>query len=198
MLNKIFWKSKNFFVLCIVITLINCITVHDLSLTNTKESKSEVNPIHLVIKDVKITDYDDDEKTLYESYFKSNLKNSFEKSKSFHSVEFYKKGKQYINSRIIDIELIDYKNKVYIHPLYFPLSILTLTIYIWVGGPVITYKQNYKIKIDVYNEKLNKLNSTSNDFSFSKNQNIYNSQDRTEEVIHNRFKFVLESIQKGL
>ncbi|EKR27626.1 hypothetical protein [Leptospira interrogans] len=135
----------------------------------------------------------------------SNLENRLEKEEKLTlsvidyalKSDYFKKVK-YIgqkspsdrNYHVLQISCDEYSERREPHLAYFPLAILTVTLYIWFGGPIHTDTSKYSCELNVQDSKQKIVFSDKKAISNEKNSNLYDSrryfpssiEDRTEVI----------------
>ena len=182
-----------------LLSFLNCIT-HDSVLLNSSKYKSStnLNKETIAIRNIEIIDYPDNQKAFFESMLKANLYNALTETETFQEVNYYKDSNTNAKVKIIDLKFKKYFNQLEVHPLYFPLATLTLTLYIWFGGPIVRYEADYTLEVNSYDSKGNKLKSATQNFKDSTNENIYSGFKARREIPSIRFNFILDSIRSVL
>jgi len=87
------------------------------------------------IDHVKISDFSVDEKNVVENSLTINLLEYTREGNYFRAVNLLP-GELGDDSVVLHFEFQSYEQKRSVHPAYFPLALLTLTLYIWFGGPI--------------------------------------------------------------
>jgi len=96
------------------------------------------------------------------------------------------------------IKFKKYENNLYLHPLYFPLSMITLTLYIWIGGTIVVHESDIDMQVDIYDNKYNLITSNEYNLKFKLNENIYNKSIPNREIPKLKSIFILNSITSSL
>ncbi|WP_246834929.1 hypothetical protein [Leptospira kanakyensis] len=179
----------------LVIFTQNCLN-HKSSLLDQhfKIKDTHYRNINLFIRKIEISKVDDDLKSLQEETIKSNIKILLEQSNLFKSVNYYSNFLNDENAIIVDLDFYQYDNHLRIDPLYFPLSFLTLTLYIWFGGNIVNFESKIKLEINSY-DKNNKL-LASKIFREENiiNDNIYNPWKSRRIIPEIKSNFILKSV----
>jgi hypothetical protein len=191
-------KTKITFFITFLLNM-NCL-IHKTSLLDQNFTFNEGNNNRrcLLLNKVSIIESDGEMKDILESLMRSNIKILLENSKSFQEVIYYSNVSISKDCYLIDIDFFEYENELTVHPNYFPLSIVTLTFYIWFGGPIVTYESKIKMNISVSNSENIKIKSESFEVNYNINDNIYNGWFSRREVPRLKSKFILESILKTI
>lgn len=137
-----------------------------------------------------------DTKELQEVVFKANLKRELSKEKYFNSVDYYNEPLDK-EAYILDIQFIKSYEDISVHPMYFPGAILTLTLYIWFGGPIVSNAVEDNLIVSVYNPKGQMQSQIKKELKYQENENFYSLfkdyKDRRSELL---FTSIKEAFQK--
>jgi hypothetical protein len=177
----------------------NCISIKSSLLDqNLFYEKKVLKQNSILVRNVRVFDNDENLKNAYEMTMKSNIKILLENSKLFKNVEYYSKFSSKFNSVIIDIKFKKYENNLYLHPFYFQLSMITLTLYIWIGGTIVVHESDIDMQVDIYDNKYNLITSNEYNLKFKLNENIYNKSIPNREIPKLKSIFILNSITSSL
>ncbi len=177
----------------------NCISIKSSLLDqNLFYEKKVLKKNSILVRNVRVFDNDENLKNAYEMTMKSNIKILLENSKLFKNVEYYSKFSSKFNSVIIDIKFKKYENNLYLHPFYFQLSMITLTLYIWIGGTIVVHESDIDMQVDIYDTKYNLITSIEYNLKFKLNENIYNKSIPNKEIPKLKSIFILNSITSSL
>ena len=176
----------------ILVFVLTCIQVKTYTLENPLELKKQFSSNKSIsIRNVRI-----EGSLLMNEYFKGNLIRALNDSGEFINVESYSENSK--NNFVLDLKFNTYENELNVHPLYFPLALLTLTIYIWVGGPVIEYGNKMNYTIQIYDPNLKLIKTKTKDFEFKDWENIYSRFKLRREMPIYRFDEIKKTIRESL
>jgi hypothetical protein len=117
-----------------------------------------------------------------------------ENSKLFDSVLYYNEHQLIKNSVILDFKFKEYENTLNVDPYYFPLSIATLTLYIWFGGRI----GYFESKIELELHSLDNSNGVEISQIFREenviSDNIYNIWKSRRSIPQIKSKLLLNSV----
>ncbi|EOQ94784.1 hypothetical protein LEP1GSC195_1389 [Leptospira wolbachii serovar Codice str. CDC] len=183
----------------IFLILLNCLE-HKSSLIDQKYKNSEINQIKkkIYIRNIEIISESGDLKTFQEQTIKSNIKNLLENSQEFESVAYYSDFPLANNSSIIDLKFLEYENKLQVDPYYFPLSLATLTLYIWFGGDIGNFDSKIKLELTTFNSQKKILAKKVFSDENIINDDIYDIWKSRREIPQLKSKFILNSIKEVL
>jgi hypothetical protein len=174
------------------IKLVNCINVKTYTLESEQQDNNSVKTSKTIyIRNIKIND------EIYDEYFKGNLIRALNDSGEFSEVETFTSYPKK-NSIIIDIEFYNYSHELNPHPLYFPLGIITLTLYIWFGGPIIEYSSNMTYSIKFHESDLTLKKNIKKNFYFKDWENIYSALKLRKKMPTFRFNELKNSIKESI
>lgn len=186
-------------ILILLLLVVNCMYHRSALLDSSGYSANgAVISEDIVLRKIELAGDTEYDRSLLEMTLKANLKNTLEETKMFKSVRYYNKNDKEGNTKIIDIKFSRFENQMKVHPLYFPLAMLTLSIYIWVGGPIVTYESNYAAEVNVYNEKSDLIKTINKQIEISENENIYNGWSSRRKRPEQRFYFIASAITDSL
>ncbi|EPG75582.1 putative lipoprotein [Leptospira fainei serovar Hurstbridge str. BUT 6] len=94
------------------------------------------------------------------------------------------------NYHVLQITCDEYLERREPHPAYFPLAIITVTLYIWLGGPIHTDYSKYSCELKAKDSKQKVIFSDKKAISNEKNSNMFDNrryfpssiEDRTEVI----------------
>lgn len=129
------------------------------------------------ISSVKIADLDDDERVEIEKRLTSNICKYIAGIGYFNEVcllsnkacEFGK------DDLILNFEFDRYRVKWGIHPAYFPAALLTATLYIWFGGPIICDNSHFSATLIVQDSLHQKITQVSGEERQKENYGLYSA-----------------------
>ncbi|WP_036069071.1 hypothetical protein [Leptospira noguchii] len=113
------------------------------------------------------------------------------KSEYFTKVKYIgQKSPNDRNNHVLQITCDEYTERRQPHPAYFPLAILTGTLYIWFGGPIHTDTSKYSCELKAQDSKQKVIFIDKKAISNEKNSNLYDNrryfpssiEDRTEVI----------------
>ncbi len=183
------------FLFCLNFLFLNCnIEIRRTSLNFENKSFDKISNQKIRLRNIEYPQTDT--KEIMEVTFKANLKRTLVKNGFFRDVDYYQEPLDK-EAFILDIKFLKNYEDISIHPLYFPGSILTLTLYIWLGGPIGINKVEDEVSVSVFNPKGVLVSQVSKSLNYKENENIYsvfrNYKDRRSELILNAIK---EAFQK--
>lgn len=182
-------------IMAMIILTINCLA-HKSSLLdqNYRDFKGNFQKRTLYIRNIEITNEQGNLKKIQEDTLKSNIRILLENSKLYDSVLYYNDHHLINNSVTLDFKFKEYENTLSVDPYYFPLSIATLSLYIWFGGTIGNFESKIELELHSFDNlnkaEITKIYKDENVIS----DNIYDIWKSRRSIPQIKSKFIIYSI----
>ncbi|MBM9546641.1 hypothetical protein JWG40_06400 [Leptospira sp. 201903074] len=161
---------------------------------NLKPSDVEQKDVNIYIRKVEIVNEIGDLKKIQEETLKTNIKILLENTKIFKSVHYYSEFPVPSNSILLDFKFLKYENTLKLDPLYIPLSIATLTLYIWLGGTIVNFDSKIQLEVNSFDNNRNLIKSQVFEEENFIREFIYDPWRSRRIIPEKKTKFILNSV----
>lgn len=132
----------------VLLSLVGCVTMPAGAGLNSPLPFHKEIPNKAWIGSVKITDASVENPQALSDSLRGNLKTYIKDSGCFRQFDSLP-GKTSAEDLVLNFKFDRYEQKRSVHPAYFPLSIITMTMYIWFGGPISIDETNLSGSLEV-------------------------------------------------
>lgn len=186
---------KKINIIFVALMFLSCLSQKS-SLLNQEYKPSDIDQKDIIvyIRKVEIINEIGDLKKIQEDTLKTNIKILLENSKIFKSVYFYSEFPISKNSIFLDFKFIKYENTLKLDPLYIPLSIATLTLYIWLGGSIVNFDSKIQLEVNSFDHNKKLIQSQVFEEENYIREYIYVSWRSRRLIPEKKTKFILNSV----
>lgn len=134
------------------------------------------------ISEVKVTDLRGDKRAAIEKRLGPNIRDFVDERGCFQEVHLIseKTGEAGKEDLFLNFVFDRYRSETGIHPLGIPLSLVTLTIYVWVGGPLWYDSSEFSATLNVEDVSGRKIIRVSDQHRWRENYSFYKAGQQTQ------------------
>jgi hypothetical protein len=188
----------NKFLICFLLLFANCLSMP--STSNLPSPTVQKNSLkeEILLEKINVLDSENifGDKSAIEENLTLNLKNYLERGKYFEKVVLFTEKDSYLENKSFQFYFDTYAIKRKPYKWYFPLAIITLTMYIWFGGTITIDEVQMSGGLEVKDSKNNKVFITKKEIFEEREINLYSSEVSSPNSTSARGKFFFEILEE--